>query len=66
LAAIDKNRSAISLTDWEIRSLLRDVRPRRSKWASDDKVNQEELYEALEHVLEQLRNYKASIFFCKH
>ncbi|RKP09384.1 hypothetical protein THASP1DRAFT_28834 [Thamnocephalis sphaerospora] len=58
LTAIDGNRSAISLTDWEIRSLLRDVRPRRSKWASDDKVNQEELYEAIEHALDQLRGYK--------
>ncbi|KAF9970423.1 Transcriptional activator spt7, partial [Actinomortierella ambigua] len=57
LHAIESNRSASSLSDRELRSLLSDVRPNRSKWANEDKVGQEELYENCERVLLELRNY---------
>lgn len=52
---IDEKRSQIKATDTEIRNIIRDVRKGRSKWASDDKVNQEELYEAAEQVLNSLK-----------
>ncbi|KAI8055791.1 hypothetical protein BDF22DRAFT_741079 [Syncephalis plumigaleata] len=58
LASIEEHRDTIPCNNNDIRSILRDVRPRRSKWASDDRVNQEELYDAIEHVLEQLKNYR--------
>ncbi|KAF9902075.1 Transcriptional activator spt7, partial [Lobosporangium transversale] len=57
LGAIEANRSATGLTDRELRTLLSDVRPNRSKWANEDKVGQEELYEGCERVLMELRNY---------
>ncbi|KAI9190803.1 uncharacterized protein BJ171DRAFT_46654 [Polychytrium aggregatum] len=40
----------------EIKQLLADARPSRSKWASEDRVGQEELYEHLERVLNDLKN----------
>lgn len=52
---IDEKRIQIKATDTEIRNIIRDVRKGRSKWASDDKVNQEELYEAAEQVLNSLK-----------
>ncbi|KAF2096904.1 hypothetical protein NA57DRAFT_42649 [Rhizodiscina lignyota] len=52
---IDERRAEIKATDAEIRNIIRDVRKGRSKWASDDKVNQEELYEAAEQVLNSLK-----------
>lgn len=57
LSAIDSNRAATGLSDRELRTLLSDVRPNRSKWANEDKVGQEELYEGCERVLMELRNY---------
>ncbi|ORY04517.1 hypothetical protein K493DRAFT_296956 [Basidiobolus meristosporus CBS 931.73] len=57
LTAISSKRGMTSLTDHEIKSLLTDVRPHRSKWASDDKVGQEELYEWCEKIVNELRNY---------
>ncbi|RUS30725.1 hypothetical protein BC938DRAFT_479038 [Jimgerdemannia flammicorona] len=57
LSAIEANRSVTSLTDRELRNLLSDVKPHRSKWANEDKVGQEELYEACEKVLFDLKNY---------
>ncbi|KAG5456108.1 MAG: hypothetical protein BJ554DRAFT_4247 [Olpidium bornovanus] len=57
LAAIEKNRSKVDLTDKELRGLLVDVKPKGSKWASEDKVGQEDLYSACEMVLSELRNY---------
>ncbi|KAI8601118.1 hypothetical protein EDD21DRAFT_115910 [Dissophora ornata] len=57
LGAIESNRSATGLTDRELRTLLSDVRPNRSKWANEDKVGQEELYEGCERILMELRNY---------
>eukprot|EP00842_Homolaphlyctis_polyrhiza_P000939 jgi/Hompol1/1846/HPOL_002777-RA len=40
-----------------LKKLLMEVRPSKSKWASDDRVGQEQLYEAMEFVLNELRNY---------
>jgi transcriptional activator SPT7 len=57
LGAIESNRAATGLTDRELRTLLSDVRPNRSKWANEDRVGQEELYEGCERVLTELRNY---------
>ncbi|RUS22446.1 LOW QUALITY PROTEIN: hypothetical protein BC937DRAFT_89120 [Endogone sp. FLAS-F59071] len=57
LSAIEANRSVTSLTDRELRNLLSDVKPHRSKWANEEKVGQEELYEACEKVLLDLKNY---------
>ncbi|KAL6935498.1 hypothetical protein ACO0R3_000541 [Hanseniaspora guilliermondii] len=57
LVTIEENRSKLKLTDQELRKLLRDVQKTGSKWASDSKIGQEELYEALEKVLNQLRSY---------
>ena len=34
---------------------MKEVRKNRSKWASEENVNQEELYEALEKVLTELK-----------
>jgi hypothetical protein len=34
---------------------MNEVRKNRSKWASEENVNQEELYEALEKVLTELK-----------
>ncbi|KAF9419569.1 Transcriptional activator spt7, partial [Entomortierella beljakovae] len=57
LGAIESNRAATGLSDRELRTLLSDVRPNRSKWANEDKVGQEELYEGCERILIELRNY---------
>ena len=52
---IDTNRHKVKATDAEVRALMSEVRKNRSKWASEDKVGQEELYEAAEKVLNELR-----------
>ena len=54
---IDKKRDKVKATDAELRALMSEVRKNRSKsrWASEDKVGQEELYEAAEKVLNELR-----------
>ncbi|ODQ81489.1 hypothetical protein BABINDRAFT_159768 [Babjeviella inositovora NRRL Y-12698] len=57
LSSIENNRDKLSLSDAELRSLIFDVRKNRSKWASDDKIGQEELYEAAEKVVMELRGY---------
>jgi transcriptional activator SPT7 len=55
IARIDMKRSQVQATDQELRSLMNEVRKNRSKWASEDNVGQEELYEALEKVLSELK-----------
>lgn len=55
IAVIDQNRPAVQATDSELRALMSEVRKNRSKWASEDKVGQEELYEAAEKVLNELK-----------
>lgn len=55
LAAIESKQDELSITETELSTLLSDVRKNRSKWASEDKIGQEELYEAAEKVVLQLR-----------
>ena len=52
---IDTHREKVKATDPELRALMSEVRKNRSKWASEEKVGQEELYEAAEKVLNELR-----------
>lgn len=55
LSVIDTRRDETALTDIELRNLISDVRKNRSKWASEDRIGQEELYEACEKVVQELR-----------
>ena len=55
IARIDMKRTMVQASDSELRSLMSEVRKNRSKWASEDKVGQEELYEAAEKVLSELK-----------
>ncbi|KAH8880381.1 hypothetical protein GQ53DRAFT_813369 [Thozetella sp. PMI_491] len=55
IARIDLKRSKVRASDAELRSLMNEVRKNRSKWASEENVGQEELYEALEKVLSELK-----------
>jgi len=55
IARIDMKRSQVKASDAELRSLMNEVRKNRSKWASEENVGQEELYEALEKVLSELK-----------
>ncbi|PGH19342.1 hypothetical protein AJ80_03982 [Polytolypa hystricis UAMH7299] len=55
IARIDMKRSEVQASDAELRSLMSEVRKNRSKWASEDKIGQEELYEAAEKVLSELK-----------
>ena len=42
--------------------MITESRPSRSKWASDERIGQEQLYEALEKVLNGLRNF--TVLYC--
>lgn len=55
IARIDMKRDMVRASDAELRQLMNEVRKNRSKWASEENVNQEELYEALEKVLTELK-----------
>ena len=55
IRVIDSSRHRVPASDPELRTLFNDVRKGRGKWASEEKVGQEELYEAAETVLNQLR-----------
>lgn len=55
IARIDLKRNQVQATDQELRSLMNEVRKNRSKWASEENVGQEELYEAVEKVLSELK-----------
>lgn len=57
LSSIQENKSKLKMSDYELKHLIMDVRKNRSKWASDEKIGQEELYEACEKVVLELRNY---------
>lgn len=57
LHTIQERREDISLNDLELRTLFMDVRKNRGKWANDERVGQEELYDACEKVLLDLRGY---------
>lgn len=55
IARIDAKRDMVRASDNQLRTLISEVRKGRSKWASEDKVGQEELYEAAEKVLMELK-----------
>lgn len=55
IARIDAKREMVRASDSQLRTLISDVRKGRSKWASEDRVGQEELYEAAEKVLMELK-----------
>lgn len=55
IARIDAKRDQVRASDAELRSLMSEVRKNRSKWANEDRVGQEELYEAAEKVLCELK-----------
>lgn len=55
IARIDARRNQVQANDAQLRHLISEVRKGRSKWASEDKVGQEELYEAAEKVLMELK-----------
>lgn len=55
IARIDATRERVKISDTELRNLMSEVRKNRSKWASEDKIGQEELYEAAEKVVLELR-----------
>lgn len=57
LNAIQSQREEIDLNDHELRSLFMNVRKNRGKWANDERVGQEELYDACEKVIIELRGY---------
>lgn len=55
IARIDAKRNLVNANDTQLRTLISEVRKGRSKWASEDKIGQEELYEASEKVLMELK-----------
>lgn len=55
IARIDAKRDQVRASDADLRILISEVRKNRSKWASADKIGQEELYEAAEKVLCELK-----------
>ncbi|RKF71895.1 Transcriptional activator spt7 [Golovinomyces cichoracearum] len=55
IARIDLKRDQVRASDAELRSLMNEVRKNRSKWASEENIHQEELYEAAEKVLSELK-----------
>lgn len=57
LNTVQDKRDAIGLNDFELRNLFMDVRKNRGKWANDERIGQEELYDACEKVLLDLRGH---------
>lgn len=55
LARIDQKRDMVEASDAELRSLIREVRKNRSKWYNEERIGQEELYDAAEKVLNELK-----------
>lgn len=55
IARIDAYRDLVDATDAQLRNLISEVRKNRSKWANEDRVGQEELYESVEKVLMELK-----------
>ncbi len=55
IARIDQQRSKVHATESELKALMSEVRKNRSKWANEAKDGQEELYEAAEKVLNELK-----------
>ena len=55
IARIDQKRDRVAASDAELRSLMNEVRKNRSRWSNEDAVGQEELYEAADKVLSELK-----------
>lgn len=55
IARIDLKRDQVKASDAELRQLMNEVRKNRSKWASEENVGQEELYESADKVLSELK-----------
>ena len=55
IARIDAKRSMVQSSDTELRHLMSEVRKGRGQFASEDKIGQEELYDAAQKVLNELR-----------
>ena len=55
IARIDAKREKVQASDQELRNLMIEVKKNRSKWAHEDKIGQEELYEAAEKVLSEVK-----------
>ena len=55
IARVDEQRQKVLASDQELRALLVEVRKNRSKWASEDRIGQEELYEAADKVLSEIK-----------
>lgn len=55
IARIDLKRAEVYASDQELRNLMVEVKRNRSKWASEDKIGQEDLYEAAEKVLSDIK-----------
>lgn len=55
IARIDQYRDKCPASDLDIRALMSEVKKNRSKWANEDKIGQEELYEAADKVLTELK-----------
>ena len=55
IAAIDAKRDQVKATDAQLRNLISEVRKKSSKWGSEDRIGQGELYDAAEKVLMELK-----------
>lgn len=55
IARIDQKRDRVAASDAELRTLMNEVRKNRSKWSNEDAIGQEELYDAVEKVLSELK-----------
>ncbi|EXJ79252.1 hypothetical protein A1O3_08753 [Capronia epimyces CBS 606.96] len=62
IALLDEHRSMVHATESELRALMSEVRKNRSKWASEEKIGQEELYESAEKVLTELKAHTEHSF----
>ena len=58
VAAIDRNREKINASNSDLVKLFAQARTGRSRFADDTMIGQEELYIAIDDVLNQLWNYK--------
>ena len=57
LSALEKETGSEPVKLKVLQTLIAESRPSKSKWASEDRVGQEALYEGCERVLNSLRNY---------
>ncbi|KAL9069013.1 MAG: hypothetical protein Q9157_006316 [Trypethelium eluteriae] len=55
IATIDAKRDQVHASDAQLRNLISEVRKKSSKWASEERIGQGELYEAAEKVLMELK-----------